>query len=67
MSWRKRTASGIVTRSANYTHVGAINTGSLFVNIQMPIFDRNQGEIARTQFAITQSQDTQSAKQNRWC
>ena len=27
----------------------------------MPIFDRNQGEIARTSFAITQAQETQSA------
>ena len=27
----------------------------------MPIFNRNQGEIARTHFAITQAQETQSA------
>jgi cobalt-zinc-cadmium efflux system outer membrane protein len=46
-----------VSASANYTHVAATNTVSLFGSIQMPIFDRNQGEIARTQYAITQSQD----------
>jgi cobalt-zinc-cadmium efflux system outer membrane protein len=46
-----------VSASANYTHVAATNTVSLFGSIQMPIFDRNQGEIARTQSAITQSQD----------
>jgi outer membrane protein, heavy metal efflux system len=40
-----------------YNHLGGVNTGSLFFNIQMPIFDRNQGEIARTQYAITQSQE----------
>src|SRR6202049_1878699 len=46
--------------SFNYSHVGAVNSGSLFFNIQMPIFDRNQGEIARTQYAITQSQELSS-------
>ena len=43
--------------SVNYSHVAAINTGAFFFNIQLPIFDRNQGEIARTRFAITQSQE----------
>ena len=46
-----------VTASANYSHVGATNSASIFGSIEMPIFDRNQGEIARTQVAITQSQD----------
>ncbi len=44
----------------SYTHVAAMNTGSLFANIDLPLFDRNQGEIARTQFAITQSQELSS-------
>lgn len=43
-----------------YNHLGGVNTGSLFFNIQMPIFDRNQGEIARTQYAISQSQELSS-------
>jgi outer membrane protein, heavy metal efflux system len=43
--------------SFNYSHVAATNTGAFFFNIQLPIFDRNQGEIARTRFAITQSQE----------
>ena len=43
-----------------YNHLGGVNTGSLFFNIQMPIFDRNQGEIARTNYAITQSQELSS-------
>jgi cobalt-zinc-cadmium efflux system outer membrane protein len=43
-----------------YNHLGGVNTGSLFFNIQMPIFDRNQGEIARTRYAITQSQELSS-------
>jgi outer membrane protein, heavy metal efflux system len=44
-----------------YNHLGGVNTGSLFFNIQLPIFDRNQGEIARTRFAITQAQEIQTA------
>jgi cobalt-zinc-cadmium efflux system outer membrane protein len=49
-----------VTAQFNYTHVAAQSTGSLFASIQLPIFDRNQGEIARTRFAITQSQELSS-------
>jgi len=39
-----------------YSHISATNTGAFFFNIQLPIFDRNQGEIARTRFVITQSE-----------
>ncbi len=46
-----------VTGQANYTHISSLNTVSLFGQIQMPIFDRNQGEIARAGFAITQAQE----------
>jgi outer membrane protein, heavy metal efflux system len=40
-----------------YNHLGGVNAGSLFFNMPIPIFDRNQGEIARTRYAITQSQE----------
>jgi cobalt-zinc-cadmium efflux system outer membrane protein len=43
--------------SFNYSHVAATNTGAFFFNIQLPIFDRNQGEIARTRLVITQNQE----------
>jgi len=43
-----------------YNHLGGVNTGSLFFNMPIPIFDRNQGEIARTRYAITQSQELSS-------
>jgi outer membrane protein, heavy metal efflux system len=43
--------------------VGGANNGSFLFNIQIPIFDRNQGEIARTHAAITQSQETETATQ----
>jgi cobalt-zinc-cadmium efflux system outer membrane protein len=46
--------------SFNYSHVAATNTGAFFFNIQLPIFDRNQGEIARTRYVITQSQELAS-------
>jgi cobalt-zinc-cadmium efflux system outer membrane protein len=43
-----------------YSHVGSVNTGSFFFNMEMPIFNRNQGEIARTRYAIDQSQEIRS-------
>jgi len=43
--------------SFNYSHVADINSGAFFFNMQIPIFDRNQGEIARTQAVITQSRE----------
>ncbi len=46
-----------VTAQLSYTHLGDINNISLFGQIPLPIFDRNQGEIARTGFAITQAQE----------
>ena len=44
-----------VTGQVSYTHLGYTNDVSLFGQIQIPIFDRNQGEIARAGFAITQA------------
>jgi len=49
-----------VNAQVNYTHIADLNTASLFGSIQLPIFDRNQGEIARTRFAISQSQELSS-------
>lgn len=43
--------------SFNYSHVADINSGAFFFNLQIPVFDRNQGEIARTRAAIAQSQE----------
>jgi cobalt-zinc-cadmium efflux system outer membrane protein len=44
----------------DYTHTAGINSGAFFFNIDLPIFDRNQGEIARTRYAITQSEELQN-------
>jgi outer membrane protein, heavy metal efflux system len=45
----------------NYDHVSDANTGSFFGSFQIPIFNRNQGEIARTHFAITQADELRLA------
>jgi cobalt-zinc-cadmium efflux system outer membrane protein len=54
---QKSIAKKDVTGQVSYTHLGDINNISLFGQIPLPIFDRNQGEIARTGFAITQAQE----------
>jgi outer membrane protein, heavy metal efflux system len=46
-----------LTASFNYSHTAATNSGAFFFNMELPIFDRNQGEIARTRYVITQSQE----------
>jgi cobalt-zinc-cadmium efflux system outer membrane protein len=46
-----------VTGQVSYTRLGSVNNLSLFGQIQLPIFDRNQGEIARAGFAVTQAQE----------
>lgn len=50
-----------VTAQVNYTHIADLNTASVFGQIQLPIFDRNQGEIARTHIVITQAQEQEKA------
>ena len=46
-----------VTVTANYSHVNAINAASFAMNVPLAIFNRNQGNIAQTRFAITQAQE----------
>jgi cobalt-zinc-cadmium efflux system outer membrane protein len=50
-----------VTGTFNYDHVSATNTASIFGSLQIPIFNRNQGEIARTNYAINQAQELELA------
>ena len=40
-----------------YTHTGGMGSVSTFFNMEIPIFNRNQGEIARTKFAVTQAEE----------
>jgi len=55
----KANAKVDVTGTFDFTHVSAEYTGSLFANFALPIFNRNQGEIARTGHALTQAQEQQ--------
>jgi outer membrane protein, heavy metal efflux system len=53
-----------VTGSMNYSHVSGTSSTSLFVGVPLPIFDRNQGELARTRFALTQAQLSERAAED---
>ncbi len=50
-----------VTVQGNYSHVNGIDAATFYGSIPLPIFNRNQGEIARARFAITQAQELENA------
>jgi cobalt-zinc-cadmium efflux system outer membrane protein len=54
-----------VTGTANYDHVSDTNTASFFGSFQIPIFNRNQGEIARTNYVINQAQELERASSDQ--
>ena len=60
LALQKSIAKRDVTGQISYTHLGYSNDLSLFGQIELPIFDRNQGEIARAGFAVTQAQEQES-------
>lgn len=47
--------------SFNYTHLNDNNLGAFYFNIPWALFNKNQGEIARTKYLLTQSQFQQKA------
>jgi cobalt-zinc-cadmium efflux system outer membrane protein len=57
----KANAKVDVNGTYDFTHVSGENTTSIFVNFELPIFNRNQGEIARTGYALTQAQEQEQA------
>ena len=57
----KANAKVDVNGTYDFTHVSGENTASIFANFELPIFNRNQGEIARTGYALTQAQEQQHA------
>jgi len=61
--WELAKANGKqdVTVSSNYSHVNATSAVTFSVSVPLPIFDRNQGNIAQTHAAISQAQETQKA------
>jgi cobalt-zinc-cadmium efflux system outer membrane protein len=54
-----------VTVQGNYSHVNGINAASFYGSIPLPIFNRNQGEIARTKIAITQAEEQRKATEGQ--
>jgi cobalt-zinc-cadmium efflux system outer membrane protein len=50
-----------VNGTFDFTHTSGQNTASIFASFELPIFNRNQGEIARTGYALTQAQEQQQA------
>lgn len=53
-----------ITGQVSYTHI-QYNDISLFGQMQLPIFDRNQGEIARAGYAVTQAQEQEKSTQGQ--
>lgn len=43
------------------SHVSGSTTTSLYTSFALPFFNRNQGEIARTKYALTQAQEQQQS------
>jgi cobalt-zinc-cadmium efflux system outer membrane protein len=64
ISLAKADAKIDVNASASYSHVGGASSTSLFFNVPLPFFDRNQGEIARTKFALTGAELTAKAAED---
>jgi outer membrane protein, heavy metal efflux system len=50
-----------VNGTYDFSHVAGQNSASIFVSFDLPIFNRNQGEIARTRYALTQAQELQQS------
>lgn len=50
-----------LTGGLTYSHIAGQNTMDINFSIPLPVFDRNQGEIARTRFALTQAQQQADA------
>jgi outer membrane protein, heavy metal efflux system len=50
-----------VNGTYDISHVAGETTGSIFASFDLPIFNRNQGEIARTNYALTQAREQELA------
>lgn len=57
----KANAKVDVTGTYNFSHVAGENSASIFASVPLPIFDRGQGEIARTKYALTQAEEQEKA------
>ena len=61
--WELQKADGKVdvTGQGNYSHVNGINAATVYVSVPLPVFNRNQGNIAQARYAITQTQEQERA------
>lgn len=57
----KANAVRSLTTGVGYSQAGGEHTLDVTASIELPIFDRNQGEVARTRYAITQAQEQEKA------
>lgn len=57
----KANAKVDVNGTYDFSHTGGQNSASIFVGFELPIFNRNQGEVARTRYALTQAQELQQS------
>ncbi len=55
----KANAKVDVSGTFDFSHVSGASSASIFASFPLPIFDRGQGEIARTGYALTQAQEQQ--------
>jgi cobalt-zinc-cadmium efflux system outer membrane protein len=61
----KANAKQDITGTFDYSHVNASNNGAFYFSMPLPIFNRNQGEVARTYYALTQSQFVEKAAEQQ--
>ena len=54
-----------LTVTMDYTHLAGDNLAAFFFQIPLPIFNRNQGEVARTYYALAQSQYMEKAAEEQ--
>jgi cobalt-zinc-cadmium efflux system outer membrane protein len=57
----KANAKVDVNGTYDFTHTSGQNSASIFASFELPIFNRNQGENARTGYALTQAQESQQS------
>jgi cobalt-zinc-cadmium efflux system outer membrane protein len=50
-----------LTLTTNFSHTPGLSSLSWFLSMPLPLFDRNQGEIARTRSALTQAELTEQS------
>jgi cobalt-zinc-cadmium efflux system outer membrane protein len=57
----KANAKVDVNGTYDFSHVSGESTASIFASFELPIFSRNQGEIARTTYALTQAKEQEQS------